>query len=398
MVLFLSMLFTSTAAASSQMIYEYDVNGNLLNQKNVKLSDIGTTLVNKKTFSGHEKLHIHAKNLNAAENGRTTVQFWMYWTGQDNMMPFSWHSGYTLWIKGNVLGFNSGVADIYGFNAQQLINKWVRITAIFNNGDITKSELYVNGERQPLQHYGNTLSHLKYVSDNATISGWSINEDYKFKGQLADLKIWNRALTQSEIISSAESIQPVANNHVVGHWRLNDAPNHSFKLTGTQRLELNGLNVNTAAGAKSTVQFWMKWNGKDSEMPFSWGHMYTLYIQGNRLGFNTGVGDMYGVQSGDLSNRWVHVTAIFTNGDPYLNELYLNGVKQTLSKNGGAQQRNVTNKAFISGWGHDDHYKFNGEMADLKIWNRALNEIEIQSEMYKTTLNAAKDLVYSSFE
>lgn len=379
------MLPAGTSFAGNNVIYEYDPNGNLIRKSTVNVADSGYTPADKKTFTGKEKVAISAKGVSSADNAHTTVQFWMYWTGQDNMMPFSWHSGYTLWLYSNVFGFNTGNGDIFGFPTENIANKWVQITAIFHNGDITKSEIYVNGAKQSLQHYG-SQSLVKSVSDHANISGWVRSEDYRFKGQISDLKIWKRALTQPEISSSGVfSKSPVAVADLVGEWKLRDEPEQSLEFNGFQQMKLSGIQADSSPGAQTTVQFWMKWDGNQIEMPFSWANStYDLYFNDRLFGFNTGNGDLYGTSSDSLVNKWVHVSAIFTNGDTYKNELYINGVRQTLAKIGTASNRNITDRAYLSGWDNDTNYQFHGNIAELKVWNRALQPVEIESEMYKT--------------
>ncbi|WP_289356263.1 LamG domain-containing protein [Paenibacillus sp. S-12] len=384
LIILMIMLPAGTSFAGNNVIYEYDPNGNLIRKSTVNIADSSYTPADKKTFTGKEKVAINAYGINGAENAKTTVQFWMNWTGQDNMMPFSWDSGYTLWLNSNVLGFNTGNGDLFGFPAENIANKWVQITAIFHNGDITKSEIYVNGTKQSLQHYYDQ-SLAKSVSDHATISGWARSEDYRFKGQISDLKIWKRALTQTEISSSVFSKNAVALADLVGEWKLRDEPVQSLKFNGFQQMKLSGIQADPSPGAQTTVQFWMKWDGNQIEMPFSWANStYDLYFNDRLFGFNTGNGDLYGTSSDSLVNKWVHVSAIFTNGDTYKNELYINGVRQTLAKIGTASNRNVADRAYLSGWDNDTHYQFHGNIAELKVWNRALQPVEIESEMYKT--------------
>ncbi|OBY76866.1 hypothetical protein BBG47_24800 [Paenibacillus sp. KS1] len=383
LIFLVTMLSAGTSYAGNNVIYEYDANGNLIRKSAVNVAESGYIPTEKKTFTGKEKVAINAKGVSSANNAKTTVQFWMYWTGQDNLMPFSWHSGYTLWLNSNVFGFNTENGDLFGFPAESIANKWVQVTAIFHNGDITKSEIYVNGTKQTLQHYG-SQSLIKSVSETANISGWAKSEDYRFKGQISDLKIWKRELTQTEISSSVFSKNPVALADLVGEWKLRDEPVQSLKFNGFQQMKLSGIQVDSTQGAQTTVQFWMKWDGDQIEMPFSWANSsYDLYFNDRLFGFNTGNGDLYGASSDPLVNKWVHVSAIFTNGDIYKNELYINGVSQTLAKIGTASNRNVADSAYFSGWNNDTQYQFHGNIAELKVWNRALNPIEIESEMYK---------------
>ncbi|WP_176560328.1 fibronectin type III domain-containing protein [Brevibacillus dissolubilis] len=147
---------------------------------------------------------------------------------------------------------------------------------------------------------------------------------------------------------------------------------------------LSGLAVNTAAGGKNTVQFWMNWNGVNPVMPFGWAGSYDLEFASGYFGFNTGFGEVYGISSASLKNQWVHVTAIFTNGMPDTNELYINGVKQTLVRylSTNATSRSASTTAFISGWGRSTGYKFSGSLADVRIWNYARTPEEIQADPY----------------
>ena len=81
---------------------------------------------------------------------------------------------------------------------------------------------------------------------------------------------------------------------------------------------VNNVPVNTATGAQNTVAFWMYWDGTKDVMPFGWGSPYDLWFHStaNNFGFNTANADVLGILTDGLTNRWVHVTAIFYNGVP----------------------------------------------------------------------------------
>jgi len=99
---------------------------------------------------------------------------------------------------------------------------------------------------------------------------------------------------------------------------------------GTNQIALSNLNVDTSAGAKNTVEFWMYWDGTNSVMPFGWGTSYDLWFYSSCFGFNTGQGNILGISSAGFENNWIHVAAIFYNGVPDVsnNELYINGIKK----------------------------------------------------------------------
>jgi hypothetical protein len=73
-------------------------------------------------------------------------------------------------------------------------------------------------------------------------------------------------------------------------------------------------NLPAAAGTSVTVEFWMYWDGGGNEMPFSFGGE-NLWLADGDIGFNTANGDLWGTSSVGLANRWVHVVAVFANGN-----------------------------------------------------------------------------------
>ncbi len=139
---------------------------------------------------------------------------------------------------------------------------------------------------------------------------------------------------------------------------------------------LPSISVDTTSGQKNTVEFWMYWNGVNTEMPFGFSS-YDLYLTSGAFGFNHGCGDIWGVSSSGLSNKWVHVAAVFYNGN-YLNEqLYINGVKQTISQQVGTScNRSVTTSARIGTW-PNSLLVFGGLIDELKIYSRELSASEI---------------------
>ncbi|WP_456363615.1 flagellin N-terminal helical domain-containing protein [Priestia aryabhattai] len=176
-----------------------------------------------------------------------------------------------------------------------------------------------------------------------------------------------------------------------------------------QRVKISGIPVNKAAGAKTTVEFWMKWDGTlGTEKPFGWNNQYDLGFQGTvnpAFGFNTGNQNILGVQSAGMENTWVHVAAVFTNGLPDSNnvELYLNGEKQTIQDMvpgfPTTSSRTVTDTIYIGGWGNDNNYDFGGSIDDLRIWDGARTQSQIQSEMHSSLSGSEKNLLgYWTFD
>ena len=157
----------------------------------------------------------------------------------------------------------------------------------------------------------------------------------------------------------------------------------AFNFNGIdQYVDLVIPGVNTSDGAETTVSFWMYWNGLEGSngvMPFGF-NTYDLWFRNGSFGFNTGASDVWGVSSNGLANHWVHVTALFHNGDARLSRLYLDGVEQVLTQRLSATgSKNVSTSARIGLWTIDTNYLFGGSIDELQIYNRALSATEIQN-------------------
>ncbi|MBU0767992.1 MAG: LamG domain-containing protein [Proteobacteria bacterium] len=148
-------------------------------------------------------------------------------------------------------------------------------------------------------------------------------------------------------------------------------------------IDITGLPVSTSSGDQTTVTFWMKWLGGNSEMPIGWTS-YDLWFSGDRFGFNTGQGDIYGITgaSAKLANNWHHIAAIFTNSGTVQNSLFIDGVEQSLSTVQGSSHgnRTVGSNFRISGWMNSSGYRFNGLMDELRIYKRGLSANEIADD------------------
>ncbi len=155
---------------------------------------------------------------------------------------------------------------------------------------------------------------------------------------------------------------------------VNDA-DKSVLWGGTAKGNVDNLPVNTAAGARTTVEFWMYWNGTQGVMPFGFNY-YDLWTNNNRFGFNSACSDVYGVATAGLANRWVHVVAVFTNANTSQNRLYIDGARRNLSGTITCNQ-SVTSIASISGWRGNAGYNFGGRIDEVSIYNGELSAEQV---------------------
>lgn len=89
-------------------------------------------------------------NMTSTNESVLTTAFWMKLnqTGSQGIIPFS-IGNYTLYQVEGRFGFNTFNHDVFGVDMARN-NEWVHVIAVFNKGDITKNELYLNGVKQKL--------------------------------------------------------------------------------------------------------------------------------------------------------------------------------------------------------------------------------------------------------
>ncbi len=176
-------------------------------------------------------------------------------------------------------------------------------------------------------------------------------------------------------VPSAASASP-ARSGSPGTCRYATLPGAS---SGGGRFELSGLPVSVSAGAKTSVAFWMYWNGGDSVMPLGW-QIHNLWFRSGHFGFNTGASDVFGMASTGLANTWRHVVAVFTNGSVVSNKIYIDGVSQTLTQRLGTPSTAsavVGSSLRLGGWGNSTAFRMTGRVDQVRVYNGALNDAEV---------------------
>lgn len=364
--------------------------------------------------------------LSTNSGNKTSVSFWMYWDGTNNVMPmgFQFHD---LWFNSGSFGFNSFNSDIYGISSNNLALGWHHVTAIFTNNNITDNKLYINGVEQTLtQRRSFPNNNRAVVNSHLRISGVWGNSGYRFSGNIDELKVYDGEVSQSQVNTDyayfvetcptcippePESTELIAEYTFNNEWNISgnliDSINNnngvrSGTITRVTSLaegnkpdtcyagQFNGgtfdianLPVSTATNDITTVSFWMKWDGTNSVMPIGW-NFHDLWFFNNSFGFNSARGDIYGISSSSLANEWHYVTAVFHNHNLTKNKLYIDGVEQNLTQRRSSPNNSralVDSRFRISGWRANNSYRFRGELDELKIYNGELTPSQILDDM-----------------
>ncbi|HVS35748.1 MAG TPA: PKD domain-containing protein, partial [Gemmataceae bacterium] len=179
-----------------------------------------------------------------------------------------------------------------------------------------------------------------------------------------------------------------ANNNVVEGDTIGLNAAGTAALAGGTAYQFNGGQVAatipqldaTDAGTATTVSFWMKWDGTDDEMPIAFSSQYDLQLAHGDFFFNTNNVDALGISSAGLAGQWVFVTAVFFNGSESQNQLWIDGVQQSLTVvSGTPAARNVSTSVTL-GRGFSGLFPFTGELSDFAFFNQELTASQIQAE------------------
>jgi len=106
--------------------------------------------------------------------------------------------GYTLWVDTRKLGFNVG--GTYGWDVDDITaidyDTWHHVVIV---NDQIETRAYIDGIEEPGAIYAG--SHLTPSNDlaNMRIGSWNHSTGREFMGTLDEVRIYNRALSASEI-------------------------------------------------------------------------------------------------------------------------------------------------------------------------------------------------------
>ncbi|HEY3379123.1 MAG TPA: LamG-like jellyroll fold domain-containing protein [Armatimonadota bacterium] len=358
-----------------------------------------------------------------------TVAFWMkanalsYYEPIDKIPNDTSDAGWTVSLRedGNIwfrVGTMQAASIVSTTAPAYAVNQWVHVAASFANGS---AKLYINGGT-PVVLNGITRTTM---NPNATlvIGYLYVWNAYQFNGTIDDVRLYDRALSDSEVTALAGS-----NNEdgATACWKLDDVSGNAVDSTGNGHVGTlagatlpvwapgsgrnagalsftgtNGTNSVVNCGAtvgntpSMTAAFWMKASKLDYMEPLfksatdasGAGWAVKLRLNGDlwfRVGSETNCTDVMstGVYAVD---RWVHVAVTFTGGTA---KIYANGA--LLSTRTGITQTVVNANAplYLGLYYPWSAYLYGGLLDDVRIYNRALSDTEIAALARDSSLAA----------
>ncbi len=327
---------------------------------------------------------------------------------------------------------NSGTTDLdYGTtgNTSLRLKTWYNVTVVVRRGGAGNIKLYLNGVLD------NGASGVDKVvgdsySDDILLGGpaadWTSAATRHFNGKIGYFAHYNKALTASEIFQNYSQFKTRFFPEIVAGADLYlDATNpSSYSGSGTTWTDLSGNGYNATLynavtysslnggylqldgvgnygtftmakiGTTITVEVWANYSTLADIMLFGFGY-YDVYAStggSGIIGFNTGAGDIYGVNIVNnlgVLNQWTHFVFVMNTGSYANNKIYINGVSQTMVQIQGSNNSPNTNfnngAGIIGGW-LGGGYLFNGYISTFRVYNKELTQAEVLQNY-----NATKD-------
>ena len=315
-------------------------------------------------------------------------------------------------------------------------NEWSHITFSFDNGRI---KTYINGQLVYTYDGIGTIGDINSQQDDLRIGNRQINGSDFFKGQIDQVRVWNTTKTQAEIQANLSQTLTGQEQGLVGAWNFEESSgnivydatgnNHGFLTNRIQRtfanlnpitrpqgnaLYFDGINDYISAGSKPnlemtnsfTLEAWIKpqQNSQQGVIVGREGEYRLAIGTDNRIHFAiantnpswTWINTGYAVNL----NQWSHVSLSYDNG---LIKTYINGeLVYTYEGSGviGDYALHANQDDLRIGnreWANLDSFK--GEMDEVRVWNVARTQAQIQASISQKLTGKEQGLVgYWNFE
>ncbi len=326
---------------------------------------------------------------------------------------------------------NSGTTDLdYTTTGNSLLRlkTWYNVTVVVKRGAAGNIKLYLNGV---LDNGASGVDKVIGDSDSDdVVLGGPVNDissaGRHFNGKIGYFSHYSRALTSSEILENYNQFKTRFFPEIVAgaDLNLNATNSSSYSGSGTTWTDLSGNGYNatlhnsvgysslnggyltfdgvgnyatftmTKIGTTISVEIWANYSTLADIMILGFGY-YDVYANAagsGVIGFNTGAGDIYGVNTVNnlgVLNQWTHFVFVMNTGSYTSNKIYINGVSQTMVQIQGsisAANANFNNGAGIIGGWLGGGYLYNGYMSTFRVYNKELTQAEVLQNY-----NATKD-------
>ncbi len=379
-----------------------------------------------------------------------TVSAWVYITESTNRgilektISGAVNRQFLLFTEGGRFQFRVVKTTYYTVASDENVplNTWVHVVGTYDGATV---RIYINGV---LQAATQSIAGPLDGGSGVTVIGSLGSSAYRMNGKIDEVRLYNRALSQSDVSALYRSgqltMRKVTQQNLLGYWALNErfpsvrvADSSGNANTGIVRNSANSWSVgargggvvldgnndyievtNTTAleyaGGDLSIAFWMKPASDEADggnvisKPWSGCGDYNYnvaYGSGQGLGFSLKGATYAGLNSASIAprDRWSHVVATVDSSKAM--KIYLNGVLDNSGTHSitdwtppGCGDQNTplalgTLYPYGEGWAGLTGFSFKGVLDDVRMYSRILSAAEVAT-MYRqneTTINASQN-------
>ncbi len=350
---------------------------------------------------------------------------------------------FLLFTEGNRFQFRVVKTTYYtvASDANVPLNTWVHVVGTYDGATV---RMYINGVQQAATQ---SIAGPIDGGNGVTVIGSLGSSIYRMNGKIDEVRLYNRALSQSDVSALYRSgqltMRKVTQQNLIGYWALNErfpsvrvADSSGNGNTGIVRNSANSWSVgargggiildgnndfievtNTNAleytGGDLSIAFWIKPasdetdGGRIISKPWSGCGDYNYVVeygsgQGLALSLKGATFASLGFAGTAPRDRWSHVVTTIDSNKAM--KLYLNGVLDNSGTHSitdwtppGCGDQNTplafgTLFPYGEGWAGNTGFSFKGVLDDVRMYSRILSAAEVAT-MYRqseTTLGASQ--------
>ena len=312
------------------------------------------------------------------------------------------------------LDTNGGDTTIQLGNGELTTGNWHSVAVVFEAGDVTA---YIDGNKYTGSVSGTQLDQA--TGSPFTIGG-SLHVDTFYDGEIEELGLWDATLSESEIEEVLSNSLTGDEANLVAHYNFNqdfidgktiidstDNSNDGALVTNNEALSLDGSNdyVDIPGGDGSfgdfntsnfTSELWFKTDSDSGTLigAGSSADFWRVYLEDGyaKFDFDTGGNASNPAISSEKvdDGEWHHIAAVRTANRS--GSLYLDGNLVDTTSYTKNSSIDVSSDVYIGNFTDGNDY-FDGEIDEVRVWNVARSETEIQDNLYSNLNGDEDDLI-----
>ena len=150
------------------------------------------------------KVEVSGLALNGDAGAQTTVSMWIQANPEGGWEMLAASDRYDMVMLNGNIGFNTARGDMFGADASELADgEWHHVVGVFTNGDVSQNTIHIDGVAQEMSQIqgtpSNTSANINSSGGSLFFGSWGANDNYSFSGSMDEVKVFDGALSSSEI-------------------------------------------------------------------------------------------------------------------------------------------------------------------------------------------------------